>query len=80
MAYYSAWASATTPDRQELLNQARIFLPAGPRVMYVLAMSDRTVAAVRQRIASGEPIDQRDNAQSKPGPTLRLASTRCPRR
>jgi hypothetical protein len=32
--------------------------------MYVLAMSDRTIAAVRQLIASGEPIGQRDNAQS----------------
>jgi hypothetical protein len=63
LAYYTAWAGSSTPDRQELLHQARVFLPAGPKVLYLLASSDRTVGAAKQLVAGGEAIDQRDNAQ-----------------
>jgi hypothetical protein len=63
MALYVDWATATGSDRDESLNQARVFLPAGPRLMYLLATGDRTMAAARQLVAKGESIDQRDNAQ-----------------
>ena len=63
MALYVDWANATTSDRSESLNQARVFLPTGPRLMYLLATGDRTAGAAKQLVASGESIDQRDNAQ-----------------
>jgi tetratricopeptide (TPR) repeat protein len=61
LAYYVAWASATDPQRLESLNQARVFLPAGPRVLYLLAGSERTMGAAKQLIAAGEAVDQKDN-------------------
>jgi ankyrin repeat protein len=45
-----------------LLNQARIYLPAGPLPLYLLASSERTVAAAKQLIQAGESVDQKDNA------------------
>jgi len=61
LAYYVAWANATDSQRGEALNQARVFLPAGPRVLYLLAGSERTVGAAKQLVAAGEAIDQKDN-------------------
>ncbi len=61
LAEYVKWASTTGPQRTESLNQARIYLPLGPMPLYLLAGSDRTVAAARQLLAAGEQIDQRDN-------------------
>ena len=61
IAYYSAWAGAAEGQRNELLNQARAFLPAGPYQMYVLSTNERTATVVRQLLAGGESIDQRDN-------------------
>jgi len=61
LAYYVASANANGSQRAESLNQARVFLPTGPGVLYLLAGSDQTVGAARQLIASGESIDQRDN-------------------
>ena len=43
------------------LNQARIYLPAGPMPLYLLAKSDRTVRAAKALIVAGEQIYQRDN-------------------
>jgi Tfp pilus assembly protein PilF len=61
-AHYVAWASAANPtQRAASLNQARVFLPPGPRMFYVLAGSDVGTKAARQLIASGESIDQHDN-------------------
>lgn len=60
-AEYMRWASTQDPARAEALNQARIYLPAGPKALYLLARSDRTVAAARALIASGEAIDEQDN-------------------
>ncbi len=64
MAYYAAWsaASASTKDGEESLRQARLFLPAGPRALYLLATNDLTVEAVRRLTQSGETIDEKDNA------------------
>jgi tetratricopeptide (TPR) repeat protein len=61
LAEYVKWANATGPQRTASLNQARIFLPAGPMPLYLLAISDRTTSAAKQLIAAGEQIDQRDN-------------------
>jgi tetratricopeptide (TPR) repeat protein len=61
LAEYVRWANTTGPQRAESLNQARIFLPAGPMPLYLLATSDRTAPAAKQLIASGEKIDQTDN-------------------
>jgi tetratricopeptide (TPR) repeat protein len=61
LAYYVAWATDTGSHRLESLNQARVYLPAGPSVLYLLAGSDRTIDAAKQLIASGESIEQHDN-------------------
>src|SRR5688500_12191903 len=62
-----AWR-ITSPGRKatpraalESLHQARVYLPAGPRLLYQLATSDRTVGAAKRLIDDGESIGQRDN-------------------
>ncbi|MFL6664407.1 MAG: tetratricopeptide repeat protein [Rhizobacter sp.] len=60
-AYYAAWAAAPAAQRDEMLNLARVNLPPGARTLYRLAGSDKTVAAAKRLIASGEAIDQLDN-------------------
>jgi Tfp pilus assembly protein PilF len=61
MAQYVEWANASPSDKSDLLNRARIYLPASPSLLYRLASSDRTYDAVKKLIAAGEPIDQVDN-------------------
>jgi hypothetical protein len=61
LAQYVKWGATTGPASAESLNQARIFLPAGPKPLYLLATNDRTVPTARKLIAAGEPIDQQDN-------------------
>ncbi|MBI5718525.1 MAG: hypothetical protein HZC37_12655 [Burkholderiales bacterium] len=61
MAHYALWASGEGVQREASLNQARIFLPAGPRQMYLLATSDSTARALQALIAGGERIDRHDN-------------------
>ncbi len=61
LAHYAAWAAAPSAQRAELLNQAHVFLPAGPRPLYLLATSEKTIAAVKKLMESGESIDQYDN-------------------
>lgn len=61
LAEYVKWAGDSGAQRAEALNQARIYLPAGPMPLYLLAKSDRTVAAAKALIMAGEQIDQRDN-------------------
>jgi hypothetical protein len=61
LGYYVAWATATGPQRDESLHQARVFFPAGPGLLYQLAASERTVAAAQQLKLTGEAIDQLDN-------------------
>lgn len=63
MAYYVAWANETNAKRNEYLNQARIYQPSDPHLLYILASNDRTALVVKQLIAIGESIDQRDNAK-----------------
>jgi tetratricopeptide (TPR) repeat protein len=61
LAEYVEWASTTGAQRNEALNQARIYLPVGPMALYLLATSERTVAAAKGLAASGESLDQQDN-------------------
>ena len=61
LAYYLKWALETGPQRDAILNQARLYLPAGPKLLYELANSDKTMPALKALKAQGEPIDQRDN-------------------
>ena len=61
LASYVKWAATPGPERVESLNQARIYLPAGPMPLYLLSTSDHTLPAAKQLIASGEPVDQQDN-------------------
>lgn len=61
LANYVLWSQTAGPQRNESLNQARIYLPPGPMPLYLLATHERTAAAAQKLIASGEQIDQRDN-------------------
>lgn len=63
MAYYTKWSTAEQSSGTDLLNQARIYLPAGPRPIYLLATSDSSLNALRKLVSIGEAIDQRDNNQ-----------------
>ncbi len=61
LAEYVRWANTTGSERADALNQARLYLPAGPMPLYLLAKNDHTSPAIKQLLASGEQIDQRDN-------------------
>ncbi|HJV69503.1 tetratricopeptide repeat protein [Ideonella sp.] len=61
LAFYSKWARSTGASDADALNQARIYLPAGARPIYLLATSDRTATALPKLMALGERIDQMDN-------------------
>ena len=61
VAHYVAWAGASGAHRDESLRQARVFLPAGPWMVFRLAGSEHTIGAVRQLLVAGESIDQRDS-------------------
>ena len=61
MAQYVAWAAAPEATRAQLLNEARVHRPVSPGLLYELASSDRTISTVKQLIAAGESIGQRDN-------------------
>jgi tetratricopeptide (TPR) repeat protein len=63
MAEYVTWSSTSGSGRTEALNQARVFLPAGPKTLYLLATGDRTLVAAKMLISAGERIDQKDNSQ-----------------
>jgi tetratricopeptide (TPR) repeat protein len=61
LASYLKWSATKGPERVAALNQARIYLPAGPNALYLLATSERTLPAAKELIAAGEQIDQLDN-------------------
>lgn len=60
-AYYTAWALSKGADRNDQLNKARIYFPAGANLIYGLAGSDYTSIAIKQLKAIGESVDQPDN-------------------
>jgi tetratricopeptide (TPR) repeat protein len=61
LAYYTAWASAERAHQDDLLRQARVYLPTGPRLIFQLAVSPSTAPALQRLMAIGESIDQVDN-------------------
>lgn len=61
LAQYVKWATTQGPESAEALNQARVFLPAGAKPLYLLSASEHTVPALRHLIADGEKIDEKDN-------------------
>jgi tetratricopeptide (TPR) repeat protein len=61
LAEYVKWASTSGAPSAESLNQARVYLPAGPKPIYLLASSELTTPAAKKLISLGEPIDQQDN-------------------
>ena len=61
LASYLIWAQSDGAESVAALNQARIFLPAGPMTLYLLAGNDSTMPAAKKLVASGEAIDQKDN-------------------
>jgi tetratricopeptide (TPR) repeat protein len=63
LAGYVQWAQAREGENADALNQARVYLPIGPTALYLLARSDKTIAAVKKLVATGEAIDQKDNEQ-----------------
>ena len=63
VASYVLWAAAKEPERAGLLRQARVQMPAGPRLFLRLAGSDRTLGTARALVAAGERVDQIDNQQ-----------------
>jgi tetratricopeptide (TPR) repeat protein len=61
VANYTKWAAAQEPARGELLRQARVQFPAGPKLLYRLASNDRMLEVARQLVAAGDKVDQVDN-------------------
>jgi tetratricopeptide (TPR) repeat protein len=61
VAGYMKWAEAREPERGELLRQARVNFPAGPKLFYRLASNDKMMDVARQLAAAGDKIDQVDN-------------------
>jgi hypothetical protein len=61
LADYVKWSTSAGTARADALNQAHVFLPAGPRALYLLATAARTAPAAGALMAAGEPIDQKDN-------------------
>jgi Tfp pilus assembly protein PilF len=64
LAYYTAWAAAEPAKQGDLLRQARVYVPTGSRLLYQLAASPLTLAALQRLKAVGESIDQLDNRRS----------------
>jgi hypothetical protein len=61
LASYVKWAQSKGAAREAALSQARAFLPVGADAFYRLASGDRTAAALKQLLAEGEKIDQKDD-------------------
>jgi hypothetical protein len=62
LASYAKWAESSGAGAQDALNQARVFLPAGPSMLHLLASHSSTMPAAKKLVASGQAVDQKDNA------------------
>jgi tetratricopeptide (TPR) repeat protein len=60
LAQYVKWATTVGPQSEDALNQAHLFLSAGPRAFYGLAISEYSFAAARKLVVEGEKIDEPD--------------------
>ena len=61
LASYAKWAASTGAEAAGALNQARVFLPAGPSTLQMLAGDASTMPAAKKLVAGGEAVDQVDN-------------------
>ena len=61
LASYAKWAESNGAEAADALNQGRAFLPAGPRLLHLLASHDSTLPAAKKLVADGENVDQKDN-------------------
>jgi Tfp pilus assembly protein PilF len=61
LAHYVSWAKAPEDQRVAILNQAHVFLPIGPRPLYLLTKSDKTSMTIKKLIEAGESVEQTDN-------------------
>lgn len=61
LGYYWVWSKSQGERKNEAFNQAKIYLPPGPKAFYVLASSDKTISVAQSLISTGEKIDQTDN-------------------
>jgi tetratricopeptide (TPR) repeat protein len=62
LASYALWAESNGGEADDALNQARVFLPAGPSLLHLLASHASTMPAAKKLVAAGESVDQKDNA------------------
>jgi tetratricopeptide (TPR) repeat protein len=62
LASYAKWAQSNGAEADDALNQARVFLPAGPGLLHLLASHISTMPAAEKLVAGGEPVDRKDNA------------------
>ena len=62
LASYVKWAESNGVEAEDALNQARVFLPAGPSMLHLLASHASTMPAAKKLVAAGEAVDQKDNA------------------
>jgi tetratricopeptide (TPR) repeat protein len=62
LASYLKWAESNGAEAEAALNQARVFVPAGPGMFYQLASHESTMPAAKKLVAAGEAIDQKDNS------------------
>jgi ankyrin repeat protein len=60
MLLYHAWGSSGSPPRDDLLNEAQLYLPAGVDRLVLLAGSDSLLPALKLLLSRGELIDQFD--------------------
>ena len=60
VAHYMAWSVAEPAGKAGLLSKARIFLPEGPRLYYLLSTSDKTAGALDAVDGDGRVASSRD--------------------
>jgi Tfp pilus assembly protein PilF len=63
LARYMLWGRSTDASRGDLLRQARVFQPAGPKLFSELARSDHGMQVARQLVAAGDKVTLQDSQQ-----------------
>jgi Tfp pilus assembly protein PilF len=61
MSYYIAWTRLEGDAKEIAFNQAGVFLPEGPRMLYELARFDATSAVIPQLLKRGASLRTQDN-------------------
>lgn len=61
LSYYLAWSRLSGDEKNKAVNQARVFLPDGPRLLYELARSGETSKIIPDLLRSGSSLNSQDN-------------------